>query len=199
MTPPVSVYSDFNCPFCYALNERLTTSGLTEGIAWAWRGIQHAPHLPVPMAPWRGDMAEALRREVETVRRLVPDLPITVPLGKPNTAQAIRAVALALDMDPQGGKALKNALYRAFWNEGTDLSDPVILDHLAWTTGLAGMSFTALDSRLIAATTSRWQRDWERTGSHAVPTLSRQDGAQLVGFAGWDQIMEFFQPCTGTD
>ncbi len=34
-------YSDFNCPFCYALNERILTVGDVSKVEW--RGIQHMP------------------------------------------------------------------------------------------------------------------------------------------------------------
>ncbi|TAJ25643.1 MAG: hypothetical protein EPO64_07710, partial [Nitrospirae bacterium] len=122
MTQHVAVYSDFNCPFCYALNERLGTWGDLEKITW--RGVQHAPHLQVPMAPWRADMAEDLWGEVQAVRRLAPELPITVPTGKPNTAEAIRAVA-----------AFKDLLYRALWCEGADISDPATIAYLAEKAG----------------------------------------------------------------
>jgi len=34
-------YSDFNCPYCHGLNERLLALG--EKGRTAWRGIQHMP------------------------------------------------------------------------------------------------------------------------------------------------------------
>lgn len=116
MPAPVVVYSDFNCPFCYALNEALLRLNLAEPPAW--RGVQHAPGLLVPMTPWRGALAEDLEREVEAVRLRAPDLPITLPPGKPNTARAIRAAALALQLDRQRGPLFKDLLYRAFWCRG---------------------------------------------------------------------------------
>ncbi len=189
------IYSDFNCPFCYALNERLNSLGLAGRITW--RGVQHAPHLPAPMARWSGNFAEELRREVEAVRRLAPDLPIAVPASKPNTGRAIGAAALAFGVDQQRGEAFKDMLYRALWCEGLDLSSSSILDRLAWTAGLGNLSFAALDSRLISSTTVRWQQDWDQVGTGAVPVMVRQDGASLIGLAERDQIVAFLNAPAG--
>lgn len=189
MPAPVVAYSDFNCPFCYALNEALLRLNLAEPPAW--RGVQHAPGLLVPMTPWRGALAEDLEREVEAVRLRAPDLPITLPPGKPNTARAICAAALALQMDRQRGPLFKDLLYRAFWCRRVDLSDPETLDRLAAEAGLTGLSFAQLDRHDIAATTSSWQNDWEQSGCHAVPALVRPDGARLIGFHGCAQTARF--------
>ena len=86
------LYSDFNCPFCYAMHERLHALGVMDRISW--QGVQHAPHLPVPMAGWAGHLAAELKQEVQMVRRLAPELPIAVPPGKPNTGRAIAAAAM---------------------------------------------------------------------------------------------------------
>lgn len=196
MTQHVVVYSDLNCPFCYALNERLGTWRDLEKITW--RGVQHAPHLQVPMAPWRADMAEDLRSEVQAVRRLAPELPITAPTGKPNTAEAIRAVASAYSLGLQGAVTFKDLLYRALWYEGADLSDPATIAYLAEKAGLGRTVLSALDNRLASATTSRWQQDWEATGIGAVPALVRPDGTRLVGLVGQDRLRAFLRPDTGT-
>ena len=92
------LYSDFNCPFCYAMHERLHSLGVMDRISW--QGVQHAPHLPVPMAGWAGHLAAELKQEVQMVRRLAPELPVAVPPGKPHTGRAIAASARALHIDP---------------------------------------------------------------------------------------------------
>lgn len=191
MQAPVIVYSDFNCPFCYALNEELGRLDITERLSW--RGVQHAPGLPVPLVSWNGELTEALEREVEAVRLRAPELPIEAPGGKPNTARAIRAAALALAMDRQRGHAFKDLLYRAFWCRGTDLSDPETLDRLAAEAGFTGLSFAQLDRHEIVATTSGWQHEWEQNGCLAVPALLRPDGVTLIGFHGREQTAQFLQ------
>jgi len=188
---PFVVYSDFNCPFCYALNEHLLALGVTEQLSW--RGVQHAPGLPVPMAVWNEDLADDLEREVEAVRRLTPALPIEAPPGKPNTTRAIRAAALAVRLDPPRGHAFKNLLYQALWCRGADLSHPDTLEQLAREAGCSGLPCAELDRHEIAAVTSGWQDEWEESGCRAVPAILRQDGARMIGLTGRAQIARFFQ------
>jgi len=188
---PIVVYSDFNCPFCYALNEELHRLDIAERLSW--RGVQHAPGLPAPLVAWNGELTEALEREVAAVRRLAPELPIEAPTGKPNTTRAIRAAALALGMDRRRGYVFKDSLYRAFWCRGADLSEFETLDRLAAEAGFTGLSFARLDRHEIAAPTSAWQSEWEQSGCRAVPALVRPDGTRLVGFHGRVRTVQFLQ------
>jgi predicted DsbA family dithiol-disulfide isomerase len=104
------LFSDFKCPFCYAMHERLFVLGVMEQVSW--RGVQHARHLPVPMVAWSGHLAMELQQEVEMVRRLAPDVLIALPLGKPNSGPAIAAAARALSIDALLGREFLRALYR---------------------------------------------------------------------------------------
>jgi predicted DsbA family dithiol-disulfide isomerase len=52
MSDVYTLYSDFNCPFCYAMYERLHEMNLLNRCKW--RGVQHAPHLS---KPWRAGAA----------------------------------------------------------------------------------------------------------------------------------------------
>ena len=112
------LYSDFNCPFCYALGERIIALGSADRIAW--RGVQHAPHLPLPMAQAGPAFASELAREVQFVQRLAPEISIALPRGKPNTDPAIQAVAAAMNVDPHKAHRLATSLYRMFWQHGID-------------------------------------------------------------------------------
>ena len=115
------LYSDFNCPFCYAMHERLHEMDLIARCEW--RGVQHASHLPRPMKPWQGSLEAELRHEVAVVQRLAPGLPIALPPGKPNTKLAIEQAVALLRRDPSHMMAFVRETYRAFWCEGRDISD----------------------------------------------------------------------------
>lgn len=60
------LYSDFNCPFCYALEERLV--GLHLAAFVEWRGVQHAPEMPVPMQLANLGLSQSIEREVVMVK-----------------------------------------------------------------------------------------------------------------------------------
>ena len=189
MTAPYTLYSDFNCPFCYAMHERLHEMNLLARCEW--RGVQHAPHLPRPMKPWQGSLGAELRHEVTVVQRLAPGLLIALPSGKPNTRQAIeQAVALQWG-DRSHMMTFVRETYRAFWCEGRDISDPGVLRQLAEQGGGSPESMGTIndESRLVA---QEWEAAWHATGQAGVPFIVSPEGDHLVGCVPAEDIRRFF-------
>lgn len=181
----VILYSDFNCPFCYALHERLHDVGVIDRCKW--RGVQHAPQLPRPMKPWSGSLGAELRHEVTMVQRLSPGLPITLPPGKPNTLPAIEQAIALLQKEPRVGMDFVRRTYRAFWCEGRDISDPVVLKELA---GEHVVENGDGQSQVLA---QKWETAWHATGQNGVPLLVSSDGDVLVGCVPVEHVRQFFQ------
>lgn len=178
------LYSDFNCPFCYALHERVHDLGLIDRCQW--RGVQHAPQLPRPMKPWSGSLGAELRHEVTMVQRLAPGLPIALPPGKPNTLPAIEQAVALLRKDPQYGLDFIQRAYRAFWCDGRDISDPLVLKELA------GEHFAEDIDGQNQVIAQKWETAWHATGQNGVPLLVSPDGDLLVGCVSKEQIRQFF-------
>ncbi len=181
----VVLYSDFNCPFCYALHERLHDVGVIDRCEW--RGVQHAPQLPRPMKPWSGSLGAELRHEVTMVQRLAPGLPIALPPGKPNTLPAIEHAIALLQKEPRVGMDFVRRTYRAFWCEGRDISDPVVLKELA---GEYVVENGDMQSQVLA---QKWETAWHATGQNGVPLLVSSDGDLLVGCVPVEHVRQFFQ------
>lgn len=177
------LYSDFNCPFCYAMHERLYEMSLLDRCDW--RGVQHAPYLPKPMARWSGTAGAELAHEVQMVQRLAPGLVISLPLGKPNTRLAIEWAASLLRQDVGRGMEFVRQAYRAFWCEGRDLSDPSIVQQL---TGESAVDGEAEGSRRIV---QAWETAWHEIGQAGVPLLISPEGNQLVGCVSVEEIRRF--------
>ena len=190
MTSPYTLYSDFNCPFCYAMHERL--HDLQFIARCEWRGVQHAPQLPRPMKPWQGSLGAELRHEVTFVQRLAPGLPIALPPGKPNTRPAIEQAVALLRRDRSHGMAFVRETYRAFWCEGRDISDPVVLRLLVEQEGGSPDSMGMLndESRQVA---QEWEVAWHATGQAGVPLIVSPEGRLLVGCAPVEEIRRFIQ------
>lgn len=175
----ITIYSDFNCPFCYATHERLERLGLHDRVRW--RGVQHAPELPLPMRPAAGPFELELAREVESIRVRAPEVPIEIPPGKPNTGPAIELAAAATG-ETAGELVLD--LYRRFWRDGEDLSDPEVL--AAAAAGADGA--TGRDGSALAR---EWQRAWSRLGIGGVPLLVAADGRHLYGLKDAEELAGF--------
>ena len=178
------LYSDFNCPFCYALHERLHDLTLIDRCEW--RGVQHAPHLPCPMKPWSGALGAELRHEVSVVQRLAPGLPILLPPGKPNSRPAIEQAAGLLRGDRRRGMEFVRETYRAFWREGRDISDPMVLRMLA------GGEFTGHQQQDNMKTVYAWESAWHATGQNGVPVIVSPAGDILVGCVPEETVRRFF-------
>lgn len=182
--PVFELFSDFNCPFCYALHERLHDLKLINRCEW--RGVQHASYLPRPMKPWQGSLGAELRHEVAVVQRLAPGLMIKLPPGKPNTRLAIERATGLLIRDRTRGMEFVRQVYRAFWCEGRDISDPQVLRELSDESVEEG----ATDN--IRRRAQEWEAAWHATGQAGVPLIVAPDGDLLVGCVPAEDIAGFF-------
>ena len=183
------LYSDFNCPFCYAMHERLHELGVMEAISW--QGVQHAPHLPTPMAAWAGHLGLELRQEVEMVRRLAPELTIAVPKGKPNTRTAIAVSARALRADPLRARDFIRSIYRLFWVDGQDVSDEGLLQREAERHGFQGPELVGPTAPPVEQVLRDWGDQWGETEHQGVPLLQRSDAQVLVGLVPMETLQRF--------
>jgi predicted DsbA family dithiol-disulfide isomerase len=82
------IYADFNCPFCYALNERLHELNREDQVEF--RAVQHAPSISSDQSSF--DVLSELSTEVAEVRRRAPSTRINVPMFRPNSGPASRLV-----------------------------------------------------------------------------------------------------------
>jgi predicted DsbA family dithiol-disulfide isomerase len=184
-----TLYSDFNCPFCYALHERLHDLQFFDRCEW--RGVQYAPHLPRHSRIWHGSLSTELQHEVAVVQRLAPGLPIGLPPGKPNTRPVIEQAVALLRRDRSHGMTFVHETYRAFWCEGRDISDPAVLRQLVEKAGGSpeSMGTTNDENRQVA---QEWEAAWHRTGQAGVPLIVSPKGDLLVGCVPPEEIRRFF-------
>ncbi|MGI9557236.1 MAG: DsbA family oxidoreductase [Solirubrobacterales bacterium] len=188
--PRAILFGDLNCPFCWAVEERLIELGLDGEVEW--RGAAHAPHLPVPpQAPPGGDAG--LAAEVRAIGQLAPELGVAEPQAKPSSALAIRTVAATERSVPGSADQLRMELQRALWREGADISSAETIERIANSIGVEPTEIEELDEATVAA----WQAQWLRTGVSAVPALLREDLEVLVGLVETERLAEFLAPRPG--
>src|SRR5687768_4652387 len=144
-------YADLNCPFCYALDERIHQLGLTTTAQW--RGVQHL----VTPDQWQAESAERLAQEVARVQKHAPELTIIVPPRRPSSGPAILALAELELTDRDRSAQLRRLLYAALWVEGRDISSAAVIAEACRVIGVHPPK-PGTNARALA---QRWQREWE--------------------------------------
>jgi len=188
MTPAVqiAIYADFNCPFCYVLNERLLSLGLEQPLDW--RTIEHAPRASFHMTD--RSSKDELADEVRRVRLRAPEVIISLPEGRANTAHAINTMAKAVAIDPARAAGLRGLIYRAYWIEGKDIGHPNVLAELVQLSGF-GDILTAPER---PEKVQQWQRAWdEGPFDQRIPCLENTETHQVfLGLPSQDQFQMFY-------
>ena len=176
-------YSDLNCPNCFVVEERIAALGLEDRVEW--RGVEHAPELPVPVEIFIGEPGDSLARELREVMASAPDVPLRRQLGKPTSRPALNLVAAAVTRDRGAADALRVELQRRLWRDGEDISDPELLARAAERHGLA----EAVNDPAGPLVTADWQREWIELGFTAVPLLLDVERRSfLLGLSRPDEI-----------
>lgn len=183
-----TLYADFTTAECYALNEQLAALGV--GDAVRWRGVQHATGLPVPMRPFDRRGQDQMLDEVERIARQDANLRIAVPPGRPNTAKAIIAVASVMLKASSRAAGFRDAIYRAYWRDGVDISVMGELQGIADRSGVP--RFVELDHPDGETLAEEWDLDWATERLGGVPRVIRGDGRILWGFRPHDDAAAFF-------
>lgn len=173
-TKQLIVYADLNCPFCFALHERLLRLGQLHLIEW--RTIEHAPKIAFSTTDFQ--MQSELTSEVTKVRQVAADVNIIVPPGRPNTHLAIELVQAAYKIDPEKALQLRIQIYQALWYEGLDFSNETLLARFVSDVGLPPLTVNASVRQKLDS----WQDEWEHGDySRNIPALVTTDGNKLLG------------------
>ncbi len=183
----LTIYADFNCPFCYALNERLHAMDLEDQVEY--RGIQHAPSISSKQAGFK--VLSELVNEVAEVRRRAPSAHINVPLFRPNSAAASMLVNWVNKIDPVRASKLRRRIYCALWIDGQDISDPNLLAALLDDLGIEPPADDALqDDELVA-----WQTEWDgnREFDRNIPIVISDPGEVVIGFPLESELDNFLK------
>ncbi len=171
----IVVYGDLNCPFCYALEERLIASDVVQQIEW--RLVEHAPSLPSEPENAQFAQLEELAQEMEAIVERAPDVKLGRPQFRPNSRLAIRAVAEACAVDPVRAWTLRLSLFRALWRNGRNIADPEVVNGLVERAGLSPQGNTAE----AAETARRWTREWHDAKFDRIPVMLSDVGTRLLG------------------
>jgi len=182
----LAIYADFNCPFCYVLNERLLSLGLEQQLEW--RTIEHSPRASFHMTD--RSSKDELADEVRRVRQRAPEVIISLPEGRANTAHAINTMAKAIAIDPARAASLRGLIYRAYWIEGKDIGHPNVLAELVQLSGFSDILTAAELPEQVQA----WQRAWDNGPfDQRIPCLENTATKQVfLGLPSQEQFQELY-------
>ncbi|VAW55781.1 hypothetical protein MNBD_GAMMA07-2257, partial [hydrothermal vent metagenome] len=182
----IIVYADLNCPYCYALNERLEQLGMSH--AANWRPIEHAPDI------YKHNFThidkQELIQEVNDVISKSPDIILNLPDFRPNSNHASKLLATVIQYHPEKEVECRTLFYRALWQQGLDISDANTLNDLLASIDFADLTIaTTADNDLLA-----WYDEW-KLGNFArnIPSLESSNGFKLLGFPPMEQLDHFMK------
>lgn len=173
----VVVISDFNCPYCFTLNEWLSDMGLAAAVRWV--GVEHKPHLPTGLATGNDpDDRLTLEREVADIHRRAPEVGVNLPSVWINSRRALLVQALLEDEQPRLAHGTRRDLFRSFWHHGQDLSAELVIQAALEESGVAVPSEDSLDPQELDLITTWWARELDRIPCMLAPTGARHLGLQ---------------------
>jgi diguanylate cyclase (GGDEF)-like protein len=172
----LTIYADFNCPFSYALNERIHAMNLQTKVEY--RNVQHAPGSTRLQPDF--ELLSELTTEVAEVRRRAPSTKINIPLIRPGTAAATTLISAIQKQNPYIAARLRRAIFRALWLDGRDISDPDLLAGLLQDLDITAPGFDAD----LQAELSVWQNEWRNNAEYDrnTPIVVSSHGETVVGF-----------------
>jgi diguanylate cyclase (GGDEF)-like protein len=180
------VYGDLNCPYSYALHEKLKSLAFLDNVEF--RLVEHAPDLG--LYGNRPDILTELAGDVFAVRSLAEDVPLTLPLERPDSRLAILCVIAAQAIDKARANTLRATFYTALWVEGKDISCPSVIFKCIEESGLpVDLEVEEECEQQLEIWHSQW--DKSKVGSR-IPSTIAADDRKLLGLPSIEDIKAFF-------
>lgn len=109
------VFADFNCPYCFVLNEWIER--ISAGNRVRWVGVEHKPELRSAGSNTASQI-KLLERELDDVRARAPEVEIGRPALWANSRDAL-LLQNAIEVEaPMLAPVLRTRIYALFWRQG---------------------------------------------------------------------------------
>jgi predicted DsbA family dithiol-disulfide isomerase len=183
----VIVFSDFNCPYCFTLNEWINDLGVSDRVRWV--GVEHRPDLPANGENQAQDI-ELLQREVRDIEQRAPEVGVVTPSSWLNSRSALLVQNAIEDDAPESAAALRSMIFRSYWREGGSLASDTELSHLL---AHLGLETPHLEPDYLEELTDWWRKELGRIPTMIAPTKVVHRGLQdketvqrFLGSASWE-------------
>lgn len=185
---PILFYSDFNCPFCYSLNERLITVGGQQRLEW--RSIEHMPFADSQQKS--SEVQSMLVAEVSVIRKRAPEIQLSTPSFRPSSRPANRLVYTLRDQPSEKLLNLYTLIYRAYWQQNLDIQNEAVLQDLVTE---AGLDWPEQTDPGADQHQKKCQAEWESQDfNRRLPALySVKEDRPMMGFPTYDLLCHFIE------
>jgi len=172
MMTEIIIYADYVCPYCLLVEAELQQ--VTEGkdVKISWRPFELRP-FPVPTLRVEDEYLPSIWKQ--SVYPLADNLKVDIKLPKispqPRTGKAFEAFAFAEEYGM--GDKFSRAVMRAFFQQGRDIGDIMVLTELALGIGLNPVAMQkALESNAYKEQHERALRQaYDENNITVVPTI----------------------------
>ncbi len=159
MPAPIGFWFDFTSPYGYVASELIDALAARHGRAVRWHPILLGPIFkmvgtgPLTQIPLKGDYSKHDFARTARYHQVAFRLPEKFPVG---SQVAARAFYLIDDADPARAAVFAKRVFRAYFAEGRDISDPAVVMEAAAASGVdvpaltQGLAGDAIKERLKA-------------------------------------------------
>lgn len=173
----IVVVSDFNCPYCFTLNEWLNALGMASRVYWV--GVEHKPHLPLEFSDTnQPDDLTTLHHEVEDVKRRAPEVGVQLPPVWVNSRAALLLQAAVEAEEPALAAPLRTAIFRRFWCEQANIAHGHDLLACEQQAGVPADAERFRDAEQLARISAWWREELDRIPCMLAPSGARHLGLQ---------------------
>ena len=173
----ILVVSDFNCPYCFTLNEWLNQLGVASRVFWV--GVEHKPHLPLDFSDTnQPDDVATLHKEVDDVRRRAPEVGVQLPPVWVNSHQALLLQAAVEAEEPALAAPLRTAIFRRFWRDQSNIARTSELADCEQQAGVPPEPERFLDAEQLERISAWWRAELDRIPCMLAPSGARHLGLQ---------------------
>lgn len=179
-TTRILVVSDFNCPYCFTLNEWIQSLGMSDRVRWV--GIEHRSQLPETGTNSEEEV-RTLKAEVLDVRRRAPELGPILQKRWINSRQALLLQNATEDEYPELAAQTRSRVFRSYWKGDLKLSD---VDSLLNLFQKEGVSDIETEPEYLDELTRWWKLELDRIPCMLAPTgvahMGLQDRSAVESF-----------------
>jgi predicted DsbA family dithiol-disulfide isomerase len=179
----IEIYSDVVCPWCYIGRRRLQQALRARPelrVELRWLPFELNPDIPpqgvdraVYLASKFGDLNQ-LKAMHEQMRSIGAQLGIAFRFELIGRTPNTRAAHALLELGALHGRQTEilDTLFRAYFEEGRDIGDTVVLEDIAASQGLGGSAVTAaLHDEALRAQIVEYEKQAAELGISGVPTF----------------------------